>query len=416
MSLRSFIYLDIKRLFNSGRTALFALLAPLLGLLVFGSVVAPMLAGSPEMVIPYAVCNEDGSEAVTLFINLISRSESLRDLSAMYPVADLETGYRLLESGQVLVLVHIPQDFYQRITRGEDAQVELTAYPAHTFEQTMIFLTLDGALSAVGQSQNLMHMVGEAARRAGAGEEESETLVNEGLDYAIRQYMERRTALGKGGALSPTGDYLPLEYYISAIFALFAAMAMMPALRLTAADCGGPLLRRGLLASRSQVRRYCLGRLLSGALLIFLTLAILLPICGLFRSMGSVLYWGRDHTAWGWVALLVALPVISLTFSALALAIGGAAGEPRLGLWCGFYAVLLMAALSGALLAEGRLPAILAEIGHWTPLKPAMRIIAGTLFSFDAGRYAQDMLRLCIMLAALLGISDLLIARRGGCL
>ena len=88
--------------------------------------------------------------------------------------------------------------------------------------------------------------------------------------------------------------------------------------------------------------------------------------------------------------------------------------QPRLALWCGFLVILLMAALSGALVAEGKLPRLLAEAGRWTPLKPAMSLIANVLFSLDMSRFVQDMLRLLLMLVLCLGGGFGLVYCRGG--
>lgn len=409
MSLFRLLILDIKRLLGHGKAGLLALLAPLGALLVFAAVVVPLLAGSGSLAAPYAICNEDESEPVALFINLLANSESLRDISAAYPVDDMEAGFDLLEQGKVSVVVHIGKDFYQRLLAGKDAQVDLYAYPSHAFEQTMISLTLNNALAAVGQSQNLLEMTGTAAIEAGASPAEGARLVAAGLDQAIRRHMERRAVLSQQGALSPTGDYLPVEYYLAALFSLCAAMAMLPSLHLTAFDLQGPLCRRGALAGK-RGRRFFLARLISGGVLINLTLLLLLPAAGLIRELG--VYWGRG-AGLGWPALLLALPLISLTLSALGLCLGSLAKQPRLSLWYGFYALLLMAVLSGALLAEGMLPPLISELGRWVPLKPSMSIIANTLFAFDPARYWQDIWRLLLLLLAYAVLGGFLYGRKG---
>lgn len=409
MSLFDLLFPDIKRLLGHGRAGLLALLAPLAALLVFAAVIVPLLAGSGSLAAPYAICNEDQSRPVALFINLLANSESLRDISRAYPVDSMETGFELLAQGKVSVVVHVGEDFYQRLLAGEDAQVDLYAYPSHAFEQTMISLTLNNALAAVGQSQNLLEMTGEAAVKAGACPADGARLVADGLDQAIRRHMERRAVLSQQGALSPTGDYLPVEYYLAALFSLSAALAMLPSLHLTAYDLQGPLCRRGALAGKGACRFFA-ARLISGGALINLTLLLLLPAAGLIRELG--VYWGRG-SGLGWAALLLALPLISLTLSALGICLGALARQPRLGLWCGFYAVLLMAALSGALLAEGALPPIMSGLGRWTPLKPAMSIIANTLFAFNPARYWQDISRLLLLLLAYAAAGGFLYSRKG---
>ena len=223
-----------------------------------------------------------------------------------------------------------------------------------------------------------------------------ETELNDGIE----QYLRRRASLGQGGTVSPMGELFPLEYYLSALFSLFAALAMLPALYLSAYDLSGPVCRRGLLADKRITIRYYGARWLSGAALILLTLVLLLPTGGLIKGLD--IFWGNNNGLM-WPALAAALTLISLSFSALSLLLAGLIKQPRLALWCGFLVILLMAALSGALVAEGKLPQLLAEAGRWMPLKSAMSLIANVLFSLDMSRFVQDMLRLLLMLVLCLG-------------
>ena len=411
MTLWKWLVLDMKRLFRGWGLVLATLLAPLAGLLVFASVVAPLLMTGHDLRVPYAICNEDSSEPVRQFVGMMVNADSMRELAAAYPVADAETGYKLLQEGKVGVLVHIPEDFYQTMNAGQDPVVSLIAYPSHSFEQTMIRITLDGSLRAVGQSQNILQAIGAAVQEAGAGEEAVAAMLETELNDGIEQYLRRRASLGQGGTVSPMGELFPLEYYLSALFSLFAALAMLPALYLSAYDLSGPVCLRGLLADKRIMIRYYGARWLSGAALILLTLVLLLPAGGLIKGLD--IFWGNNDGLM-WPALAAALILISLSFSALSLLLAGLIKQPRLALWCGFLVILLMAALSGALVAEGKLPRLLAEAGRWTPLKPAMSLIANVLFSLDMSRFVQDMLRLLLMLVLCLGGGFGLVYCRGG--
>jgi len=411
MRLRQWIVLDMRRLFRSRKLVAATLLTPLVGLLVFSSVVAPMLLTGNNLRVPYAICNEDKSESVRQFVSMMTNSESLRDLAAAYPVDDLEIGYELLQAGRVGVLVHIPDGFYETMSAGQDPVVQLIAYPAHSFEQTMVRITLDGSLRAVGQSENILQLLGKTAVEAGADEADIAALLEAEFNNGIDQYLHRRATLGAGGTVSPMGELFPLEYYLSALFSLFAALAMLPTLYLSASDLNGPVCRRGLLAAPAAARRFYVARLLSGAALILLTLLLLLPASLAIQGMG--VYWGLQGSEWGFLALAGALLLISLGFSALSLLLATLSRRPRLALWCGFFLILLMAALSGALVAEGKLPQLLAEAGRFTPLKPSMNLIAGTLFNLEPARYGHDMLRLLLMLALFIAAGLPLVHRRG---
>ncbi|HHX59067.1 MAG TPA: ABC transporter permease, partial [Candidatus Moranbacteria bacterium] len=331
MRLRQWIALDMRRLFRSRQLIAATLFTPLLGLLVFASIVAPLLLTGSDLRVPYAICNEDKSEPVRQFVSLMTNSESLRELAAAYPVEDVETGYELLGAGRVGVLVHIPADFYQTMSAGQDPVVRLIAYPAHSFEQTMVRITLDGSLRAVGQSENILQLLGQTAMEAGADEGSITALLEAELRSSIKQYMHRRAVLGEGGTISPIGERFPLEYYLSALFSLFAAFAMLPALYLSASDLGGPVCRRGLLTQPVAARRFYFARLLSGAALILLTLLLLLPAS--LTIQGMDVYWGRQGGGLVFLALAGALPLISLSFSALSLLLATLSKRPNLALW-----------------------------------------------------------------------------------
>jgi hypothetical protein len=412
MRLRQWIALDTRRLFRGRKLIAATVLMPLLGILVFASVVVPLLLNAEDIRVPYAICNEDKSEPVRQFVSLMTNSESLRELAAAYPVEDAETGYELLRTGRVGVLVHIPADFYQTMSAGQDPALRLVAYPVHSFEQTMVRITLEGSLQSVGQSENILQLLGQAAVEAGADEVSVSTLLEAELRGGIEQYMQRRAALGEGGTISPIGERFPLEYYLSAFFSLFAAFAMLPSLYLSAADLNGPVCRRGLLASPAAARRYYLARLLSGAALILLTLLLLLPT-GLM-VLGTGVYWGKHGGGSVILALAGALPLVSLSYSALSLLLAALCKKPLPALWIGFFLILVMAAISGALVAEGKLPEFLAEAGRFTPMKPAMNLIAGSLFNLEPARYGRDMLRLLLMTSLCAAAGLPLVSRKGG--
>ncbi len=413
MSLWRWIALDLKRLFRGRALILATLITPLVGLMVFASVVAPMLLEEKRIIIPYAICNEDSSEPVRQFVRLLTNAESLKSLTAVYPVKDMQTGYELLASGNVSLLVHVPADFYTDISTGGNPAMYIIASEAHSFEQSIVRITVDSLLSIVGQSQNVLQRFAGEAIDAGADEAAANDWIGGQMSGGIEEYMHRRAALSQGGILSAYSEYFPVQYYLCALFSIFAALAMLPALYLSSADMGGPVVKRGLLASRPAASKYYLGRLISGAALILLALALLIPIGAVTEEADALLANMADTV---WLALAPALILTALSFSALALFLGALINRPRLALWCGFFIVLTMAALSGALVAEGALPALLAEIGRWTPLKSAMSLLANSLFSLDSARYAQDTLRLAAMFIALALAGYKLVLRKGAAL
>lgn len=148
MRLLQWLSVDLKRLFHGRGLILATLLMPIVGMLMFSSVLAPMLAIQTDLRIPYAICNMDKSKQGQRLVSMVMNSESLRETSKGYPVADEQAGYQLLREGRVGVLVCIPEDFYQTMSRGEDPRLWIISYPEHSFDQTMVCLTLDGSFLA----------------------------------------------------------------------------------------------------------------------------------------------------------------------------------------------------------------------------------------------------------------------------
>ncbi len=405
---------DLKRVFRGWKPVVAAMLTPLFGLLLFAAILAPLLLDAGrDLRLPYAVVNEDESEPVRQFIRLMVHSESLQEVARAYPIKDVKTGHELLQAGKVTVLVHVPDDFYETMEAGRNPEVTLAAYDSHSFERSMIWITLDGSLRAIGQCQNLLQNMQSVMTEAGAAEAESARWMDETLQYGVRQYMSRREVFGKTGTLSPLGDYFPLEYYLAALFSFFAAFTMLPLICKTAEDMRSPVIRRGLLAERRNVLCYLLARLCSGALLIGLTLLIMLPTAGLIQNIHLF----REASSLDmrvWFALPASILLISFAYSAFALLLGSLIARPEIAVWCGFFLILLMSLCAGVFVPDGALPEAMTAVGRYMLLKPAMNLLGNILFRFHGGKYLFDSFRLSLIMIVSVCVAVPVICRRGG--
>ena len=233
--------------------------------------------------------------------------------------------------------------------------------------------------------------------------------MNESTNSAINQYMNRREVLGEGGPISLVGQYLPVEYYLSAIFALFAALSMLPLIHFSAVDAQGAILRRGLLCGIGTTRFFT-ARIISGAIFILLVLMMLFPTSLLLRLAGDIL--GGTY-ANNFSALASALVLSSLCFSALALTLATWLPSERTAIWTGFFLVLGMAVLCGALIPEGALPKWVAVVGRWLPMRSSMRLLSVSLFDYDKSIFLQDVLKTGGVTAIFLSLGFLGLRRRG---
>ena len=392
-----FLICDIKRLFSKRSMIALFILAPAAVMVLFSSIVVPMLFTGRGVRFNLAILQEDNSLEVRSFVHAITRGKAVADLVDIYEVNSLDEGLELLDNQQVSVLVHVPSDIQGIFLQHETVVLSIYSSPAHAMEQSLIIMTLGESLLTVGQSKNQLEGVRDFLLDKGANPAEVDSFVRDMTFTAIRDYMGRRGVLGKVGTVSPLGDFLPIEYYLAAVFVLFAALAMLPLIHFTAADLSGSIFHRGLASGRGSIQFY-LSRILSGAMFIMLVLLMVFPTSLLLGFAENLI--GSAYQA-SLPALLAVICLISLGFSTLAATLAVWIGKEQPSLWTGFYLALFMAISGGALIPDGSLPDWLSGIGRWLPLRPAMRSLASALFAFDKSLFAADMLRLSAMSLAI---------------
>ena len=404
-----FLIYDLKRMFSGKALVFLCLLSPILVVFIFSTVISPMIFTAKGLHFNLAICDEDKSEAVNEFITQMLNSQALADIVTMYPVETVDAGLELIKSGDISVLVHIPSDLFESMRKGNEVKVEIISTKAHSLEANLITMTLDSSLSVVGKSQNIMEASRLILIDKGEEADNAEDFMNESTNSAINQYMNRREVLGEGGPLSLVGQYLPVEYYLSAIFALFAALSMLPLIHFSAVDAQGAILRRGLLCGIGT-SRFFTARIISGAIFILLVLLMLFPTSLLLRLAGDIL--GGTY-ANNFSSLAVALVLSPICFSSLALTIATWLPSERTALWTGFFFVLGMAVFCGALIPEGALPTWVAVIGRWLPMRSSMRLLSVSLFDYDKSIFLQDVLKTGCFSAIFLALGFLGLRKRG---
>ncbi|MEA4895868.1 MAG: ABC transporter permease [Oscillospiraceae bacterium] len=404
-----FLVFDLKRMFSGKALVLICLLSPIIVVLLFSAVVTPMLFSAKGLHFNLAICDEDGSEEVGQFITQLLNSQALSELVTSYPVKTTGDGITLLESGDISVLVHVPAGLFDSMRKAEEVKVEIISTRAHALEANLTSMALKSSLEAVGKSQNVIEESRNTLTAKGVGEADADEYLSKQTSSAITKYMNRRTALGAGGPISPVGEFLPVEYYISAVFAIFAALAMLPVIHFTAMDSSGAILRRGLLCGIGT-SRFFTARIVTGAIFVFLVLTMLFPTSLFLRLAGTML--GGEY-ANNYAALAASLVLSALCFSALALSIAVWLPDESTALWTGFLLIIGMSAFCGALVPEGSLPEWAALVGRWLPLRSVMRMLSVSLFNFDENIFFQDALKTLAFSAVLLPAGFCGLVRRG---
>lgn len=366
------------------------ILAPAAVMMLFASIIVPMFFTGKGMHFSLAIYQEDNSLEVNSFVSNIIRGKAIAELTRITEVAALPDGLKMVENQEVSVLLHIPANVKEHLSRHETVTIKIYSTPSHALEQSLITMTLGQALLTVGQSQNQLQGARTMILDLGGDPARIDEYISRVTLAAIVEYMGRRQVLGENGTISPLGDFLPVEYYLAAVFAMFAALAMLPLVHYTATDLNGSIFHRGLAAGNGFLP-FCLARLAAGTLFILMVLLMIFPtslLLGLTDNLMGSLY-NASLPALVGAALLGAL-----SLSGLALALGVWIRKPQPAVWTGFFLILGMSVAAGALIPDGLLPSWLAAIGRWLPVRALMRSLSLAMFDFRPDLFAADALKL----------------------
>lgn len=387
-----YILFDLKRAFEKKSLIILCVISPVIVMLLFGSIVAPLLFTAKITKFNVAIVNDDKSEEVNVFIDQLVNSKALKDLVVSYPAQSVEDGYEMLEKNEVLVLVHIPKGLMSSIKSNTKTNIELYSIKGHYLESELIKMTLESSLSTVAKGQNLLEYSTKFISAKNISNEKLNLFTSEMTDDAIHEFMNRREVLSQAGTLSPIGAYIPIEYYTGVIFAFFAALAMLPISAMTSEDMLKNVLKRGFLYD-GRYLGYYFGRLISGAALICLILLLVYPSYALNSILNNAL---KVEFTSNVAALFLSVLLTSLCFSAMAVAVSSIFSKGSMSLWILFYIVLFMAVLSGAVIPADNMPGFADKISGWMPFRSAMRSMINALFIFDVSQYLQEIIKLII--------------------
>ncbi len=387
-----YILFDLKRTFEKKSLIIICVISPVIVMLLFGSIVAPLLFTAKITKFNVAIVNDDKSKEVNTFIDQLVNSKALKDLVVSYPAQSIEDGYEMLEKNEVLVLIHIPEGLMSSIKTNKKTNIELYSIKGHYLESELIKMTLESSLSTVAKGQNLLEYSIKFISDKSISLEKIKQFTDEITDKAIREFMNRREVLSQAGTLSPIGAYIPIEYYTGIIFTFFAALAMLPISAMTAEDMRKNVLKRGFLYDRRYLGYY-FGRLISGTALICLILLLVYPSYLLNSILNTALKVEFTSNA---AALFLSVLLSALCFSAMAVTVSSIFSKGNMSIWILFYIILFMAVLSGAVIPTDSMPEFASKISGWMPFRAAMRSMINALFIFDVSQYFQEVIKLII--------------------
>ena len=396
----SFLIYDIKRLFGHGKTAILAIFSPVLILLLFATFLAPMLSAGEGTKITCAFLNEDETESVKTLLDLIIGAEIDEGAGAVYPVKDIATGKKVVEDGKVAAFFYIPPNMYEDTMNGEMVDLDFYYSQAHAFESLIFYSTVNSSMSVFGQGIRMVYIAGAIALDHGVPKEEILRLWNEGSEQLFQIYMNRGKIIGSSGIFLPGGDY-PLRFAIAILFTICSYCVSFPIIYLTNSDVSVLYRKRNI--PTEKLVGYYFARLLSGAVLILCTFAIMYPVARVIRNI-------RFQFA---LSVLPAVILTAFVFSALGIFLGSVFKKGQSSLWAGLYfgffsvmSVLLLTKSPG-------LPKIVSFLIRISPFRACVSIFSNALFQNMTERYTVDMLILFAAFFIFAALSFVFYVRRG---
>ena len=396
----SFLMYDIKRLFGHGKTAFLAMFSPVLILLLFATFLAPLLAVGEGTKITCAFLNEDETESVKTLMDLVVGAEIDEGAGAVYPVKDVATGKKVVEDGKVSAFFYIPSDMYEGTMNGEMVDLDFYYSQAHAFEALIFYSTVNSSMSVFGQGIRMVYIAGAIALEHGVPKEDILRLWNEGSEHLFQIYMNRGKIIGSNGIFNPGGDY-PLRFAVAILFTICSYCVSFPIIYLTNSDVTGLYRKRNI--PTGKLVGYYFARLLSGAVLILCTFAIMYPVARVIRNI-------RFQFA---LSVFPAIILTSFVFSALGIFLGSIFKKGQSSLWAGLYfgffsvlSVLLLSKSPGLL-------KFLSFLIRLSPFRACVSIFSNALFQNMTGRYATDMLILFIAFLIFATLGFVFYMRRG---
>jgi ABC-type transport system involved in multi-copper enzyme maturation permease subunit len=387
--------IDLKRLFSNRISLALVILAPVISLALLASIVAPLFFSNKLLSrIQVAIFLEDPSEDLNLVMNNITENDRINSLVDFLFVDSLPQGISAARQGTTAIFIHIPPGFVDQLYSRKSAQLEVWISPDYTFEAAILMPIVTSVMEGfngiqTGLDVTYWRMVDELTSEAAYTHYDKLVLKLAGM-------LLNREGMFTIQGVSPLGRLLPLEYYISAIFAFFIALGVVPLSGYNAADFTSAALSRGL-ASTHWRYKYLVARILSGTIYI---LIISLPML----IVGGAIYGQKALYSGNLLALLGVHILSCLCFSTVAVLLALLFSKGDTSVWVGFYFVLLAALAGGVIFPDNYLPDLLVKIGFISPLRASMNGFAVSLFNFNLENMEFPALSLLVWLVVCFGL------------
>ena len=368
------IYYDLKRLFANKLTLALSIITPVVTLLLFASAIVPLLFSNRVVdKTTVAVLIEDQDEYLRMVFEEVINTPTIEDVVVIELVDSRQTGIAMTEEGEAALFVLLPENGMQNFYYRRPSTVDLWISPHYEMENALFLPVFDHVVQMFNRSQlGLDYVLDEMLTFAET--EESYTRFND-LMIMIGLRMLNRSSLYDLHGISPLGKFLPLEYYVSALFAMFLAFGIIPIVGYNVQDFQSTAFTRGVAHFRWQYT-FVLTRVITGTLFILLVTTPMLIV--------GFVFFGANSIFAGSLPALVGMVVFAaLVFSSLAALVSLVFRQVDGAIWFSFYLVMVFSLFGGVALPASYLPAWMNQAGAYSPIGAVMKLTGYALFDFD---------------------------------
>lgn len=313
----------------------------------------------------YYLPENDDTAFMDMGVSLVQDLEGMQETAELIQVSSPEEGYSLLEEGEILYLIIIPDQFFEGIMYGDNFPLDIvvrnnssvTSYIANE-----LFMSYAGCL---GIAQAGIYSCIDMAYAHTLTDEERKLLINETNILFLERVLNKATYLAQESATNE-GNYSLIEHYLALAVLLslcFTAFLLMPLLQGT-----GNGIREGMRLYRLNTFHIWLGNMITTTLCLYIAF---IPCW-----IGVSIYHKSFHPA-GILTVLPAIIMIACLIATLATICKSAFSANMFLL----FAVLIFAYVGGGLLPQAMLPKIIQQIGAHMPGHYALKIMAHALFA-----------------------------------
>jgi len=390
------IAMDLKRLLINKTGMAVLIFAPVVILLCFGSVIAPVFFNA-EGGFSIALLVEDTDPFTASVVESLVKTEQNRSVLTIKNVYSLEEGKALLNQNEAVCLIQIPQGFQRSLLSGGKSAVTFYENAAKPLECAIIKKVLSSGITLVNEAQKSVNAL-YASLYGHIPVEEAKKAYSDAAKVFLLTALNK-SAVFKSETVSPLGALQPLEYYAASLLVIFLSLNSLGLSAMTSSDNANGVTLRHLLSGRRPVG-VALSRTFSGALFVLtqgLPLLILyMPICIKSFAYGGNLY-----------LMPLSLAALSLLVSSFAYCMGNLfkGGSVKV------FAVITALLFAGGAVIPLSGYGIFSGIAAYTPFSAALKTVFNAFFFFEKGEFTFPF-ALCLVYALLFFAGGYILQKR----